>query len=652
MTSLEQLSVDSFRGIVQSTLQFSGGSIVLGGGNGTGKSAFVDAIEFLFTGTVGALAGTAGLSVRQHGAHVLAAPSSTCVSATLTSPDGTIARHLSGPVDTPKDLDSFLARGRTASFVLRRPQLQEFIHARPADRYRQLADLIGADALDKTETALKRVRDTLDRVAAETETDLQRLERRVAEIPDETPEADILAEVNEGLHDLGFHDLQVAGLEDIANVRGAVVRTIARHEPDPREQARSRLRTELERGTGLDHLLEAIAAFRMLLPAKRDANDQSSMLDLLEILQHGKEYLRETEADHCPLCEQDVQSRVLLTRLVQRVAKLEEVSLQQHRLDRARRDLQVALQDVVARARAVIRSQRDAGVAGRVTEGLVDAITMVEETLRGGAAVEQLEMTARLEDAGQRWLTWKVETLADMPAPAAEEGNKGSDAVDGALALLQYGAAQFAQGVRGRDERVRIEHDIAEARQRMGRQRRAASLARITYATYNRVKNEAIQGVFDDLRSDLVRYYDFLHPGEGHSALSIAMDPRKRGSSDLRMGFYDRREEDPRAFASEGHLDSLGLCIFLAFARRFNGDWPLLVLDDVVSSVDAAHKRRVAALLFSEFGDRQLFITTHDSRWFTELQRAQVEAGCADRTKNFVIETWSLDAGPKLRELP
>lgn len=651
MTSIENVSVESFRGIVRSVLPFDGGSIVLGGGNGTGKSAFVDAVEFLFTGTVGALTGTAGLSVRQHGAHVHAPPGSTCVSATVTAPAGTIARHLSGPVDCPADLDSFLSRGRTVSFVLRRAQLQEFIHARPADRYRQLADLIGADALDKTETALKRARDTLDRAVAETEAYLDRLEERLAELPPETPEADILAEVNEGLRELGFHEHQVAGLEDIARVRSSVVRTVTRREPDPRLQARYRLKVELDRGIGVDHLLETVAAYRMLLPEKRDGTDAGLMLDLLEVLQHGKEYLRETEAHRCPLCEQDVQPRALLAGLVQRVAKLEEVSLQQQRLDRARHDLQIALQDVTARARSIERAQRDAGAAGRATAGLLDAITMVEETLRSGAAVEQLEMTARLEDASQRWLAWKAGTVADMPDTLAENEPEGSEAVDSALSLLQYAAAQIAQGVRGREERVRLDEEIAETRNRRSRQRQAAALGRITYATYNRVKNEAIQQVFDELRSDLVRYYDFLHPGEGHSVLSIAMDPRKRGSSDLRMGFYDRREEDPRAFASEGHLDSLGLCIFLAFARRFNGDWPLLVLDDVVSSVDAAHKRRVAALLFREFGDRQLFITTHDSRWFGELQRAEVEAERAETTRNFVIEGWSLDEGPRLKEL-
>jgi hypothetical protein len=218
------------------------------------------------------------------------------------------------------------------------------------------------------------------------------------------------------------------------------------------------------------------------------------------------------------------------------------------------------------------------------------------------------------------------------------------------LAVLEEAAARRAALERGREELARLENDLARFTAESAHAQRAFALADVAFRTFNRTKNAEIQRVYDDLRADLARMYGVLHPGEGHGAVAIEMDPRKRGSSDLRMDFYGREDEDPRAFASEGHLDSLGLCIFLAFARRFNADWPLLVLDDVVATVDAAHKVRVARLLLDEFGDRQLFITTHDSRWFRELQRLQEETGHTDM-RNLAIESWSLETGPRIREL-
>ena len=81
--------------------------------------------------------------------------------------------------------------------------------------------------------------------------------------------------------------------------------------------------------------------------------------------------------------------------------------------------------------------------------------------------------------------------------------------------------------------------------------------------------------------------------------------------------------------------------------RRFNGDWPLLVLDDVVSSVDARHKARIARLLFEEFSDHQLFITTQDGRWFNEIRKVQTELN-RDDVQNLIIQDWSLENGPAI----
>ena len=57
----------------------------------------------------------------------------------------------------------------------------------------------------------------------------------------------------------------------------------------------------------------------------------------------------------------------------------------------------------------------------------------------------------------------------------------------------------------------------------------------------------------------------------------------------------------------------------------------------------------MARLLFEEFGDRQLFITTHDSRWFLDLHRVGAEAGRED-VRYLVIQSWSLEDGPRIRE--
>ena len=55
---LTEVEIKSFRGIKNYTLETKGNSIVFCGANGTGKSSFVNAFEFLFTGKIKSLTGT------------------------------------------------------------------------------------------------------------------------------------------------------------------------------------------------------------------------------------------------------------------------------------------------------------------------------------------------------------------------------------------------------------------------------------------------------------------------------------------------------------------------------------------------------------------------------------------------------------------
>jgi hypothetical protein len=105
---------------------------------------------------------------------------------------------------------------------------------------------------------------------------------------------------------------------------------------------------------------------------------------------------------------------------------------------------------------------------------------------------------------------------------------------------------------------------------------------------------------------------------------------------------------DPRGLYSEGHIDSLGLCLFLAIRKMHHGqcrDLSLLVLDDVLHSVDGDHRKRTAELIFEEFSDHQLIITTHDPIWYRYLCQNAQRCGRPFTMKR--IAGWSLAEGPK-----
>src|SRR5262249_17795752 len=103
--------------------------------------------------------------------------------------------------------------------------------------------------------------------------------------------------------------------------------------------------------------------------------------------------------------------------------------------------------------------------------------------------------------------------------------------------------------------------------------------------------------------------------------------------------------ENPLLHFSESHLDTLGLCYFLALRRhealRAPG-FKLLVLDDVLHSVDADHRGRIAMLIKDQFSDHQIIITTHDIHFYEGLRRELGSSGYAYRR----INNWDLTRGP------
>jgi hypothetical protein len=104
---------------------------------------------------------------------------------------------------------------------------------------------------------------------------------------------------------------------------------------------------------------------------------------------------------------------------------------------------------------------------------------------------------------------------------------------------------------------------------------------------------------------------------------------------------------DPRMFLSEGHLDSLGLCLYLASARMFNPSGSLLVLDDILTSIDKEHRHRVVQLLLQEFSDFQIVLTTHDEYLFESIKSSSQVRGEQSNWIFKQISRWTLDRGPE-----
>lgn len=82
----------------------------------------------------------------------------------------------------------------------------------------------------------------------------------------------------------------------------------------------------------------------------------------------------------------------------------------------------------------------------------------------------------------------------------------------------------------------------------------------------------------------------------------------------------NRKGVVPSGYLSDSQIHTLALSLRLAAIRLFNTKVPIIVLDDVITSYDADHRKNVAAILAKHFGDFQIILVTHDERFFMLLQ--------------------------------
>jgi energy-coupling factor transporter ATP-binding protein EcfA2 len=158
---------------------------------------------------------------------------------------------------------------------------------------------------------------------------------------------------------------------------------------------------------------------------------------------------------------------------------------------------------------------------------------------------------------------------------------------------------------------------------------------------FEEARDFVLENIYDAIKDNFNEYYKTIH-AEDEKSFSSQI---KHIGAELifEVDFYGRGLFPPHALHSEGHQDSMGLCLFFALNKYLTQDRiKTVVLDDVVMSIDRNHRRGVCSLLKKHFPDRQFIITTHDTAWAKQLKTESVV-----KLKNMLhFVNWNIETGP------
>ncbi|MGB3478069.1 MAG: hypothetical protein WBB67_02800 [bacterium] len=139
------------------------------------------------------------------------------------------------------------------------------------------------------------------------------------------------------------------------------------------------------------------------------------------------------------------------------------------------------------------------------------------------------------------------------------------------------------------------------------------------YQDFERMERENVEKVLKTISCDVNDFFRFLHPDDNFNEVELI--PTEERGIEFKLKYHDEVISPPMKILSEAHLNSLGICLFLASAKHFNKNNGFLILDDVIASFDTGHRRPLARLVSEKFGETQFMLFTHDDLWFDILKK-------------------------------
>lgn len=618
-------------------MALDGKSLLLKGENGTGKSSIVEAIEYFFTGKLSAFEGegTKSLSLYKHAPHKDFSKDDVNIKVTFNPGHITLERTFENEPVPPKQLEDYFQTAKKGTFILRRSQILKFITSVPADRFRAIASILGIEPLDNIELEMKRACDDLEGSISFKRERVGNLFIEISKLlgEDISQSKEVLSSINRKLEDANLST--IASFDEIDKPADEMLKAF-------------RKTTDMEQVTKLNQIIGELESLRIddeiaenihnlnkkIIPFLEERTKRE--LSITELLVKGRQALEETERNICPLCGQEIDREKLLKEIDARLHTLSQLSEEASEIRRACVPIEEKLNLLLSKIKKISLELEPFKALGNVQtrllprlrfmETFVDRIKSAKE-LKEGIPVEAFERNkVKLEKLLGSIFTKCQRALEKIGVPE-DWKNKMK-----AISLVNQVKAMINE-LYNIEKRLKIEEKQYNLTSKM-------------YITFSEIKKSKMEEIYKSIAGNINAFYSTLHPDDPHKNIDLSVSSARRASTKLKIESFGRAREDPRAFTSEGHQDSLGLCIFLAFVKKFNVGCNFVVLDDVVSTIDAQHRELICKLLFEEFKDYQLFITTHDGIWYEQLRSHQRACGIEGKFKNLEITRWEAETGP------
>lgn len=347
-----------------------------------------------------------------------------------------------------------------------------------------------------------------------------------------------------------------------------------------------------------------------------------------ELIESGIELIDETGA--CPLCDKHWPPGELCKYLKRKLKKSEKIGEYQEKITELSTDISNSITETTVNIKEIVQ--------------VVKTLELRDELRKLTTWIENLVKLSRiLEDPIEDYPSsqFNEEQVRKMLAP--------ENISESLTKYLEIAKLKFPEATPEQiawETLIRLEENFKALEQADSKYKITESCLRkasIILKSYQMARDKILGELYENIRDRFVSLYRQLHKID-EERFNAKIEPQEAGLN-LEVDFYGRGTHPPHALHSEGHQDSMGLCLYLALAERLTGDLiDLIILDDVVMSVDADHRRDVCHLLATSFPNHQFLITTHDKTWANQLKNE----GVVSSKEKYEFYNWHIELGPQV----
>jgi len=600
---LHSIEIDAYRGATQPiTLHFDPSKKItmIFGENGDGKSTVSDALITLCTDGWGSIDDRSSDDKKSFITSITSKPENLKI--ILSSSSGTYTAKLSS---NGNSLIKSPPSGIPPLRHLRRRQIIQLIDSQPSQRYEELKEYIDVSNINKAEDELRKANRSIN-------TELETLTHSITSASntlEKTWEAEgkPMSNWKEWARTEAGKDLTAE------NKKHNDISTIV----EKWKLVNSSLTKYAENFTKLEMLKESVVKIAAQVKEKeKESAEQNS--SVLKLLREAQTFITDAvKVDNCPVCTSPIQKAELLSSIKQRV------------------DAMSSLENLISQLNKEKKKESDASVLFESSNTeyttALEGLSTFMSSFTIPAGVTKKDSVNIITDAGKS-------------VDEKKEGyRKNKIAIDLFFSALNEKAVSIKKTL-DQHNLIKMHYEaIVGDTTKAEKTNLLLQAAKKALEITETKRKEFIEKELASISEDVEKLYSKMHPNEGLGSIQLLLKPRVKNSLELKATFHSKTEIPPQSVYSESHLDTLGLAIFIALAKKYGTEDTILILDDVLMSVDESHLDRFIALLHDIAGSfSHVLITTHYRPW---RDRYRNHRAPANEVHFIELRNWSIEKG-------